>query len=150
MIIDNLTNITKYLIISKKVSDFLLSLTPSIQTGHYIIDDTSYANVDVYETKDLNICKFEAHKKYIDIQMLLEGEERLDLAATEGLKVSDFYSEEKDVMIFYTPERSVDSLYLMPYKFAMIFPHEAHKPQIKAGNVSKKVKKVVVKIKYNP
>ena len=74
MISDKLENITKYNIISEKVSDFLISLTPDSAVGHYEIDQNVYANIDVYETKDISLCKFEAHKKYIDIQMLLFGE----------------------------------------------------------------------------
>ena len=69
MIIDKLENISKYNIISQKVIDFLNTLTEETETGHYEIDENSYANIDVYETKSYENCKFEAHKKYIDIQM---------------------------------------------------------------------------------
>ena len=89
MIIDNLKNISDYNIISQNVIDFLYGLTSQTETGHYKIDDYSYANVDVYETKFPELCKFEAHKKYIDIQMLLSGKEELDFMPVEGLTVSE-------------------------------------------------------------
>ncbi len=147
MITDKLENINKYSVVSEKVSDFLKGLTPYSETGHYEIDERAYANIDVYSTKDINICKFEAHKKFIDIQMLLSGEERLDCAFRDELAISLNYDEERDVMFFYSPEKDFDSVFLKPSKFVILFPNDAHRPQIKSGDTDKKVKKVVVKIK---
>ncbi len=146
MITDKLENINKYIIVSNHVSDFLKSLTHDFGTGHYVIDDTAYANIDVYATKDISLCKFEAHKKYIDIQMLLDGEERLDYISVDGLSVSEEYNPGRDVMFFNPPCGCADSLFLKPGKFALLFPHEAHMPQINSAEKSVKVKKVVVKI----
>lgn len=139
MITDNIKNLKNYNIVSEKVIDFLMNL-PS-DAGHYEIDDTAYANIDIYNTKQ--DCKFEAHKKYIDIQMLLEGSEELDYISVDGLKISEEYDEKRDVMFFENPEKTPDTLQLEPYKFALIYPHEAHRPQMGNGQ---QVKKVVVKI----
>lgn len=146
MIIDKLENISKYKIVSKNILDFLMSVSPEIKTGHYQIDNFSYANIDVYETKLHENCKFEAHKKYIDIQMLLSGIEELDYTSIDGLKISQGYSEQKDIMFFENPDRVIDKVILQPEKFALIYPHEAHRPQMAFGGFSEKVKKVVVKI----
>ncbi len=146
MIIDKLENISNYDAVSKKVIDFLMSLTPEIETGRYEIDETSYANIDVYETKQPDNCKFEAHKKYIDIQMLLSGVEELDYMPVENLKVSQDYDEKRDIMFFESSAEPADTVILGNNKFAIIYPHEAHKPQITFGNSPQKVKKVVVKI----
>ena len=144
MIIDKLENIQNYANISQKVTDFLKNLRPDISAGHYEISDGIYANVDIYEPKTFVNCKFEAHKKFIDIQMLLEGEERLDYTPVKGLNISEVYDEKRDVMFFENPSKLVDSVILTPYKFAFINTWEAHKPQISTG--FKHVKKVVVKI----
>lgn len=146
MITDNIKNIDKYPSISKNVKNFLLSLNAQTPVGHYEIDENSYANIDEYETKPVEACKFEAHKKYIDIQMLLEGAEELDYISVNELRVSENYDEKRDVMFFANSEKSPDTLLLEPFKFALIYPHEAHKPQMNCSNSSKKVKKVVVKI----
>lgn len=146
MIIDNLKNISDYNIISQNVIDFLYGLTSQTETGHYKIDDYSYANVDVYETKFPELCKFEAHKKYIDIQMLLSGKEELDFMPVEGLTVSEEYDNKRDIMFFENPDKISDRVILEPGKFALIYPHEAHKPQMNIYGNSEKVKKVVVKI----
>ena len=147
MITDNIQNIAKYSIISEKVSDFLKSLTPDFQIGHYVIDDCAFANIDVYNTKDHKDCKFEAHKKYIDIQMLLYGKEQIDVIDINSLEISVQYNEQKDVMFFKNTCTKPASLLMTPYKFAVLFPNDAHKPQMNYDyNISLDVKKVVVKI----
>lgn len=141
MITDNIKNLKNYNVVPETVLNFLMNL-PS-NAGHYEIDDKNFANIDIYNTKPLENCKFEAHKKYIDIQMLLEGAEELDYISVDGLKVSEAYDEKRDVMFFENPEKTPDTLQLEPYKFALIYPHEAHRPQMGNGQ---HIKKVVVKI----
>ena len=141
MITDNIKNLKNYNIVSPKVADFLLNLPAD--AGHYEIDDTAYANIDIYNTKSIENCKFEAHKKYIDIQMLLDGTEELDYISIDGLSISEEYNADRDVMFFHNPEKTPDTLQLEPFKFALIYPHEAHRPQMGNGQ---QVKKVVVKI----
>lgn len=84
MITDNIKNLENYNIVSEKVVSFLMNLPT--ETGHYEIDDTAYANIDIYNTKPLENCKFEAHKKYIDIQMLIQGEEELDYVPVNEIR----------------------------------------------------------------
>ena len=146
MIIDSLENIAFYNNIPQNVIDFIKTLTPQIEVGRYEIDNDSYANIDVYETKNLNDCKFEAHKNYIDIQMLLSGIEELDYTPVKGLTISEEYDVKRDVMFFYFFNRISDSVILEAGKFALIYPHEAHRPQVAFNATSKTVKKVVVKI----
>ena len=145
MIIDKIENIKKYnSLISDKIIEFLLKSSPETKIGRYKIDENTYANIDVYPPKPYDNCKFEAHKKYIDIQMLLSGEEDLEYTPAGGLEILEDYDETKDVMFLKNPKITSDKVHLTPYKFAFIFPHEAHKPQIKTTTGT--VKKVVVKI----
>ena len=144
MIIDGIENISKYnTIISENVINFIKTLSPSTPCGRYEIDKKSYANVDEYEPKPYENCKFEAHKKFIDIQMVLSGCEDLEYTLVKGLDISEKYDENRDVMFFENSES--DCVHLTPYKFAYINTYEAHKPQIKTS--SSNVKKVVIKIK---
>ena len=73
MIFAELKDIKKYNI-SEKVVSFLNTLSAQTPVGHYEIEEGVYANIDEYTTKDHNICNLEAHRKYADIQLLLEGE----------------------------------------------------------------------------
>lgn len=146
MIIDKIQNINKYNLIPKNVVDFLCNLTADAHCGRYEIDKNSFANIDEYNTKDRSECRLEAHKKYIDIQMLLNGFEELDCVDIEGLTISQEYNLERDIMFFNLPDKALDSIMLQRGKFVMLFPNDVHMPQITCCDVSQKVKKVVVKI----
>lgn len=145
MIFDKLEKLRQYDVVSDKVLNFLFNLDENKPAGHYEIDDEAYANIDVYETKEYDICFPEAHKRYIDIQMLLSGEEKLDFANISELSIKDDYDEERDIMFFHNPEK-MNTLYLKKGYFALLYPTDAHKPQIKSSENSQTVKKVVVKI----
>ncbi len=145
MIFDKLEKLRQYDVVSDKVLNFLFNLDENKPAGHYEIDDEAYANIDVYETKEYDICFPEAHKRYIDIQMLLSGEERLDFANISELSIKDDYDEERDIMFFHNPEK-MNTLYLKKGYFALLYPTDAHKPQMKSSENSQTVKKVVVKI----
>ena len=152
MIIDNLDNIRKYSsIIPQSAIDFLNGLKTldisKMDVGDTVsgkLDGENYANIDVYSPKPLENCKFEAHKKYIDIQMLLSGEEEIDIVKADGLEISEEYDEKRDIMFFKSSE-NFDSILLTPFKFVLIYPDEAHQPQVKTR--CDKVVKVVVKIR---
>lgn len=145
MIFDKLEKLRQYDVVSDKVLNFLFNLDENKPAGHYEIDDEAYANIDVYETKEYDICFPEAHKRYIDIQMILSGEERLDFANISELSIKDDYDEERDIMFFHNPEK-MNTLYLKKGYFALLYPTDAHKPQMKSSENSQTVKKVVVKI----
>ena len=117
----------------------------NLADGKYLIDsERIFANVQSYETKIT--APFEAHKKYIDIQILLDGVEELDYINVEGLKVKEAYIPERDIMFFDTPEKVLNRIILETGKFVLLYPHEAHQPQMAYKNIPSKVKKVVVKI----
>ena len=146
MIIDKVENISKYSGIPQEAIDFVEAVTKEDFVGHYDFREGVFANIDEYETKTFDNCKFEAHKNYIDIQLILDGIERLDYVPVDGLEVSEAYDKERDVMFFKNPSELSDSVILKAGKFALIYPHEAHKPQIAIDDKPIKVKKAVVKI----
>lgn len=148
MIIDKLENVLKYeSIIPNDAIEFLRNLSPDLKTGRYELNNSNYVNVDEYIPKSYEDCFFEAHKKYIDIQMVLSGEENLEYTMADELKLKESYDELKDIMFFENSNNKSDFVHLTPYKFVLIFPHEAHKPQIRIKQGL--VKKAVVKLKIN-
>ncbi len=146
MIIDKIENIEKYSQIPTCVVKFIKNLTPETPVGHYELENGIFANIDKYTTKLFENCKFEAHKNYIDIQILIEGTEQLDYINIEGLTISEEYDKNRDVMFFKNPTTPPDSIILGNNKFAFIYTYEAHKPQMAINNIQTEVKKVVVKI----
>lgn len=145
MIFDKIENLRQYDIVSDKILDFLFNIDENTPVGRYEIDEQSYANIEEYNTKAHENCFFEAHKKYIDIQLLLKGEERLDFTSNEGLDPREDYNPEKDI-VFFNDKQESGTVKLTKDYFALLLPHDAHRPQMNSTKNSLPVKKVVVKI----
>ncbi len=125
---------------------FLDSITSGAEEKKYEIQgDDIYAIIASYNTKEPH--KLEAHREYVDIQCLLEGQEIIESTALNGLTVDIPYDSEKDVEFYVkTDSRKIIS-HLMPGIFIAFFPHDAHMPGVSVGDSPAFVKKVVVKIK---
>ncbi len=146
MIVDNIDSINEYKIVPPEVIDFIKSLTVSFPDGRYDITDKIYANVETYVRKGEYEAALESHRKYIDIQFLLFGEERIDYINIDGLEPRSTYDCEKDIIFYKRPKVEVSSIYLNGRNFAVFFPQDAHAPQITTFALQNNVKKVVVKM----
>lgn len=106
--------------------------------------DDIFALFRRYETVEAQGVKLESHRKYIDVQYLLEGEEIIGLAVdsrnVEGLG----YDREKDVEFF--EGEGEGAVLLKTGQCAVFLPGELHAPGIMGGKPAK-VCKVVVKVK---
>ena len=148
MIIDKMDKLESYLpeAIRKDVIAFVSGLTVDTPDGEYkIIGDSVFAKVISCSLKAADACKIEAHDYYIDIQSVVMGEERIDVFERAGLSEDAPYNEAKDV-IFYKPGSLLHSLTVKEKYFMVLFPHEAHRPQIEVPCCNS-VKKFVLKIK---
>ena len=148
MIFNHLTNISTYKGLSPDIYSGLLFLqqaSPDIAPGTYQLTPRVKAIVSEYETKVKNEVGFEAHRKNIDIQYLLKGEERIACMPIEKLTETEPYSEEKDAA-FYAAEGVVaQTMTIGGGYFAIFFPQDGHMPQLSVDE-PKMVKKVVVKV----
>ena len=129
-----------------KALSFVSGFDISRADGRYDIDgDMIYAMVATYDTKAAEEIKFEAHKKYIDIQLLLEGAEFLDVSVHEKCQVDTPYSEQNDVAFFRSPQ-DFTSVLLEPGNFAVLYPHDIHRPG-RSIKEKKQVRKIVLKVR---
>ena len=149
MIYDNLSNIDFYKGLSTDLYTGLLFLNqakPDIENGTYLLNSRVKAIVSEYETKKENENGYEAHKRFIDIQCVLKGEESVACSPIERLKETEPYSEENDAA-FYSADISLQPSYLsLIYGyFAIFFPQDGHMPQL-CVDEPQLVKKVVVKV----
>ena len=147
MILDNIKNYKKYEALNRSFEKAFQFLKRedlgSLATGKYEIHgENVFAMVQEYETKDLDNAKYEAHKKYIDIQYLVKGTENIGYSPIDKLEVSSPYSEESDFMLLTGEPRLI---LLNEGEFFILFPEDAHMPGISVREKSK-VKKVVVKV----
>lgn len=149
MIFDKLENHKNYRGINTGLDeafDYLVKTDLNLlETGRHIIkEEEIYAVCMIYETKAETLSKNEAHKKYIDVQYVVSGVEKLFSSEIKELKVLEEYAAEKDVM-FYENKKDCEML-AKPGYFAVFFPEDAHMPGVNCNSSSEKVKKVVVKV----
>jgi YhcH/YjgK/YiaL family protein len=127
---------------------FALTFDQSGPDGRYEIEDGKiYALVSSYWTCPAGELRFEAHRKYADVQVVLEGEEKIEVSLTRELKPIEEYSETKD-KVFLEPPRDTASLVMQPGYFAVLYPPEVHRPNCDLHG-KRHVRKIVVKVPVN-
>ncbi len=103
-----------------------------------------YAIHQVNSTKPASQARFEAHRKYVDLQYVWEGEEIISITSPDKLTTIIPYDFEKDV-IFYKYFRS-SFLVMKPEILAILYPSDVHAAGI-AFKKQQLVKKTVVKVR---
>ena len=147
MIYDKIDNLETYAGISEDIRmglEWLCDMNPNIENGVYQINPRVKAIVSEYTTKEINEHDYEAHRKNIDIQYLLSGEERIACLPIERLKETKAYNEETDAA-FYSADLMPQEMTIGNGYFAIFFPQDGHMPQLCADKPMK-VKKVVIKV----
>ena len=119
-----------------------------LELKRYDIDgDNLYATVSEYLSKNEETAKFEAHRKYIDIQYVIVGREVMNIAPITTVKeVLTPYDASKDIE-FITVDKIINYK-ASPANFFIFFPSDAHRPGLKDG-VNSSVRKLVVKLKVD-
>lgn len=115
------------------------------EPGRYEIDgEQIYAIVQEYTGKAEADTKFEAHKKYADIQYVIKGREQIGVRPLASVEEIEPYDDEKDIAFFSSAENNYRPA--SPDNFFIFFPDDSHRPSVKASD-GEQVKKVVVKVK---
>lgn len=149
MIIDKIDNICLYNAVPKSVIQFLKNIDRNnVEYGKHILGNSNFVNIETYATKTIENAKYESHDKYIDIQILLTGNEKIGVADRSCLSVDEPYDENRDITFYSDPVDTNNTVSLNGSNFVMLYPHEAHAPQIASDyKTSGQVIKVVAKIK---
>ena len=148
MIKDKLENAKTYYGISenlKKGFEWLAAQDlQNIKTGkYYISGENIYANVQEYETKADS--KYEAHRKYADIQYIIKGKELVGICNYNSCETITPYDSENDVEFLGCKTKETWQS-LEEGEFLVLFPQDAHKPCISPKDEKTCVKKIVVKV----
>ncbi|MFA5010468.1 MAG: YhcH/YjgK/YiaL family protein [Ignavibacteria bacterium] len=103
-----------------------------------------YVIKSVYKTKNKEESYLEAHKKYIDIQYIVSGTEKIGYAPLNSQKIHKDYDEKNDYELY-----GGECSYITFSKgmFAILFPEDLHKPGIINDTNSEDVTKIVVKVR---
>lgn len=147
MIKDKLKNVKNYYNLSKNIEKGLKWLEETdlkkLADGKYIIEgECVYASVQTYETKE--DANYESHRRYIDIQYVITGCEKVGVTDLSNCTTCVEYDTEKDLE-FYNINCEEEFLELNEGQFLILYPHDAHKPSI-SKKEKNTVKKVVVKV----
>jgi biofilm protein TabA len=122
----------------------LTSTAPPAQSiRHPIDEDRIYVSIDAVQGRGRDGARLEAHRRYIDIQFTIDGQEEIGwkpLAAC--MSTSGAYDETRDVVFF---SDRPDSWLLLPAgHFAIFFPDDAHAPLAGRGTLTKAIVKIAI------
>lgn len=146
MIIDTLENCRYYTGIGERfvaAFDFLAENAATLAVGrHVIIPGEVYVNVREYDIAEGEEIRLEAHRRYADIQCVLEGVEIIGYRQVEGAEPATEYDEQAD-LIFYRD--GWEPICMPTGKFAVLFPGDGHAVKISPPGGAH-VKKAIVKV----
>ena len=147
MIVANLRNKSEYYGIHPELDKALDCLTPEflekVPTEKQLLDgEDLFVTKFHLETVPFEQTFFEAHRKYLDIQVVTEGRERVDIAHPDSLTLT----ENKGDFYGYTGQAE-QSVILQPGTFLVVFPGDAHRLRIPVEQPGEAFTRVVFKIK---
>jgi biofilm protein TabA len=172
LILDTLANAHRYHALGKGIARALEYLAkpetarlepkqPGAQNSlvRPIVGDDVYALVQRYRPQLRHKAFWEAHRKYIDVQCVFEGEETMGWAPLETMGVSKPYDAERDYVVLEPlrgtrdgdPHHTHDHQQFFTLRqgmFAIFFPSDAHMPGLAPNDeLAGEVKKIVVKVR---
>lgn len=150
MIIDKLANSALYATLHPGIAKALAFLSsPHVTTlapGRYdIVGDDIFAIVDKCCGRGREDSPLEVHKRYIDVQYVVSGDEWMGWAPFADCTLDrDGFSSEQDIGL--CPELPQSWVQVLPGYFTIFYPSDAHAPLAGTGDVHK----IVVKVAHNP
>lgn len=118
----------------------------ALPAGNYDLQGKDiYVQVIDMTTKKFSETKPEVHRKYIDVQFLWSGCERIGVADDTGKnKVGEDLLGARD-LLFYEGMENESTLEMRPGNFAVFFPADAHRPGCQVDG-PQAIRKVVIKV----
>ena len=91
--------------------------------------DNVYVMISEAETRPPEQVRFEAHRRYVDIQLVVRGQEAIGFAPAAALTTVEPYDAAKDIEFFAVPPESA-TLALRAGDFVVFAPGDAHRPSL--------------------
>lgn len=125
---------------------WLSAMPANIPAGiHPLRGEEMFANVHGYDTRPREACRYEAHRRYIDLQFCRSGGEIIEWHPLAALTPIDAYEEKKDVIHFALPARPDAELRMAAASLAVFYPSDGHMPK-RFDEQHSRVEKAVIKI----
>lgn len=114
----------------------------ALADGRYELENGVYAMVGTHDTRTAG--KYEAHRRYADLQLILQGSEIIEYAHLSDMTNADAYDESGDSILFDCDPQNKICLKMLPMRFAFLLPEDAHKPLMYLND--KQSRKIIFKI----
>ena len=150
MIFGNIKNLSEYPFLEKGVQECFEYLNAhdilSYEKGsHEIHGDRLFVNVVEYTTTEAENRFWEAHKNYLDVHVMLRGEEQIDLNFLQNMDVKEFV--EKDDFVPMDGEKN-SSVVLREGDFLICYPADGHRTAV-AVTEPVTIKKAIFKVRID-
>lgn len=148
MILDQLARADRYRAASPGIAaalEFLRTAdVAALADGRNDVDgDRLYAMLNRYRTKPPTEAVWESHRRYIDVQYIVRGQEWMGYVPLDRAPaVKTPYDASRDIL-FYEP--GTDGFVMTAGQFAVFFPEDIHAPGLVAGTPTDVVK-IVMKV----
>ncbi|KAF1682476.1 YhcH/YjgK/YiaL family protein [Veillonella sp. R32] len=119
----------------------------SLEIGRHDIDgDNIFALVQEVTTKKFEDTRPEAHKQYLDVQFVIDGQEKMGFLPDRQTEPVVEAHDDKD--LYFYKQDLADEGYIIAQagSYAIFFPEDIHRPCCAVNEESSKVLKVVVKV----
>lgn len=111
--------------------------------GRHDIQEGIFVNIVAYETKTRSNCFYEAHRSYIDVHLMLQGEEIIDINEIDVMKQGAFVEKDDFLPLFGDSKLEV---HMKENDVLVCFPHDAHQTAVQVSKVMS-IKKAIFKVK---
>ena len=131
--------------IQKAISYVAATDFDAMEDGVYEIDGKCmYAQVFAFTSKPKEECQPELHRKYLDVQFWICGEELCGVAPANGVGACTQEIPERD-LYFYDGVANESFLHAVKGCYAVFFPNDVHRPGC-CVDAPLSYRKVVVKV----
>lgn len=145
MIFGNIKDAKRYFCTNdrfEKAFEILKGLDSTANERITVEDGVFWINIAEFDEVATGEKQFEAHRDFLDLHFIIEGEEKFGYADIERLTEAKAYDKENDYLLL---SGDADVLTLKKGDFCVVFPEDAHIPVMGKGDG--KLKKAIVKIK---
>ncbi|HBO38777.1 MAG TPA: YhcH/YjgK/YiaL family protein [Pasteurellaceae bacterium] len=131
-----------------EICDYLNTLElETLTVGRHDITSDIFMNVMETETDASENKKAELHHRYLDVQVLISGQEDMEYGVADpDLSLYEEYNEQDDYQLTGSDIMHKNRLSMRPKMFVVFLPYEPHKPCLNVNGQVVKLKKLVVKI----
>ena len=146
MILDHISNLETYSKGDEKLAAIAAFLAEhpaeTLADGRHELGLGIYANVSTSAVRDSG--DFEVHRRYADLQLVVDGSEVMEWAHLDDLSVPGEYDATADIQFYASATGSAATLKLYAGSFAVFYPQDGHKPVLRLDHDFSR--KVVFKI----